>query len=134
MRRIRAESDGVRPREFEWREVLGARGGRRLVENYLRAAALAVGRKVGRRAVELTRGELGFAGGGGAVVFLGAAGGVDAGAAARESNGRASFEELMEILPEGEQFVGTRGGGMDHAASLGSRAGYASLITSIRCG
>jgi len=34
---------------------------------------------------------------------------------------RASFEELMEILPEGEQFVGTRGGGMDHAASLASR-------------
>ena len=27
-----------------------------------------------------------------------------------------TFEELMEVLPEGEQFVGTRGGGMDHAA------------------
>ena len=38
------------------------------------------------------------------------------------------FEELMEVLPEGEQFVGTRGGGMDHAASLASRAGCASLI------
>jgi len=35
---------------------------------------------------------------------------------------------LMEILPEGEQFVGTRGGGMDHAACLGSRSDYASLI------
>ena len=34
----------------------------------------------------------------------------------------------MEILPDGEQFVGTRGGGMDHAASLGSREGCASLI------
>ncbi len=34
----------------------------------------------------------------------------------------------MEVLPEGEHFVGTRGGGMDHAASLASRAGYASLI------
>ena len=34
----------------------------------------------------------------------------------------------MEVLPEGEQFVGTRGGGMDHAASLASRAGCASLI------
>jgi galactokinase len=34
----------------------------------------------------------------------------------------------MEILPEGEHFVGTRGGGMDHAASLASRAGSASLI------
>jgi galactokinase len=38
------------------------------------------------------------------------------------------FQDLMEILPEGEQFVGTRGGGMDHAASLASRAGYASWI------
>ncbi|HXM43078.1 MAG TPA: hypothetical protein VN924_17710, partial [Bryobacteraceae bacterium] len=40
----------------------------------------------------------------------------------------ATFEELMEVLPEGEQFVGTRGGGMDHAASLASRAGCASLV------
>ena len=32
------------------------------------------------------------------------------------ANGRsATFEELMDILPDGEQFVGTRGGGMDHA-------------------
>ena len=35
----------------------------------------------------------------------------------------------MEVLPDGEQFVGTRGGGMDHAAVLGSRAGCASLIS-----
>jgi galactokinase len=40
----------------------------------------------------------------------------------------ARFEELMAILPEGEHFVGTRGGGMDHAAILASRAGCASLI------
>jgi len=40
----------------------------------------------------------------------------------------ASFEELMEILPDGEQFVGTRGGGMDHAASLASKSGCATLI------
>jgi galactokinase len=40
----------------------------------------------------------------------------------------ATFEELMQVLPEGEHFVGTRGGGMDHAASLASRAGCASLI------
>ncbi len=45
------------------------------------------------------------------------------------ANGRAlSFEELMEMLPDGEQFVGTRGGGMDHAASLASKAGCASLV------
>jgi len=41
----------------------------------------------------------------------------------------ATFEELMDVLPDGEQFVGTRGGGMDHAASLGSRTGCASLIS-----
>src|SRR5262249_61512915 len=40
-----------------------------------------------------------------------------------------SFEELMEVLPDGEQFVGTRGGGMDHAAVLASRKGCASLIS-----
>lgn len=46
-----------------------------------------------------------------------------------EANGiRASFNELMEILPEGEYFVGTRGGGMDHAAVLGAREGCALLI------
>jgi galactokinase len=46
----------------------------------------------------------------------------------RANGWEATFEELMEILPEGEQFVGTRGGGMDHAASLASRAGHATLV------
>lgn len=41
---------------------------------------------------------------------------------------RATERELMEILPEGEQFVGTRGGGMDHAAVLAGRAGCALLV------
>jgi galactokinase len=36
-----------------------------------------------------------------------------------------TLEELMEILPDGEQYVGTRGGGMDHAISLAGRAGHA---------
>ncbi|HTU46033.1 MAG TPA: galactokinase family protein [Bryobacteraceae bacterium] len=40
---------------------------------------------------------------------------------------RPDVGELMEILPDGEQFVGTRGGGMDHAAVLASRAGCALL-------
>lgn len=40
----------------------------------------------------------------------------------------ASFDELMEVLPEGEYFVGTRGGGMDHAAVLGAREGCALLV------
>jgi len=39
-----------------------------------------------------------------------------------------SVGELMELLPEGEQFVGTRGGGMDHAAVLASQPGSALLI------
>jgi galactokinase len=46
-----------------------------------------------------------------------------------DANGiEAGFEELMAILPEGEHFVGTRGGGMDHAAILASRTGCASHI------
>jgi galactokinase len=40
----------------------------------------------------------------------------------------ATFEELMDILPEGEHFVGTRGGGMDHAAVLAARPGCALLV------
>jgi galactokinase len=39
-----------------------------------------------------------------------------------------TLEDLMSILPEGEHFVGTRGGGMDHAAVLASRQGFASLL------
>ena len=46
----------------------------------------------------------------------------------RANNRAATFEQLMDVLPDGEQFVGTRGGGMDHAACLASRAGCASLI------
>ncbi len=41
---------------------------------------------------------------------------------------RPMFQELMDILPEGEQFVGTRGGGMDHAAVLAAKAGRALLV------
>ena len=40
----------------------------------------------------------------------------------------ATLNELMEVLPEGEHFVGTRGGGMDHAAVLAARAGHALLV------
>ena len=41
----------------------------------------------------------------------------------------ATFEELMDVLPEGEHFVGTRGGGMDHAAVLASRPRCALLVS-----
>ncbi len=39
-----------------------------------------------------------------------------------------TIEELMDVLPEGEHFVGTRGGGMDHAAVLAARRECALLI------
>jgi galactokinase len=46
-----------------------------------------------------------------------------------EANGiEATFAELMNVLPEGEYFVGTRGGAMDHAAVLASTAGSALLV------
>ena len=127
-----ASSERYGVREFEWTPGLvpTASGD---WENYLRAAAEAVGRK------------------------WGVLGGVDADivsdlppAAGLSSSSAlivaftlallganrvsASFAELMEVLPEGEQFVGTRGGGMDHAASLASRAGCASLISFIPLG
>ncbi len=38
--------------------------------------------------------------------------------------------ELTALLAQGEQFVGTRGGAMDHVAILASRAGFATLIRS----
>lgn len=41
---------------------------------------------------------------------------------------KASLADLMSVLPDGEQFVGTRGGGMDHAAVLASRADHALLV------
>lgn len=39
------------------------------------------------------------------------------------------FSELMEVLPDGEMFVGTRGGGMDHAVCLSGRRGCALRIS-----
>ena len=39
-----------------------------------------------------------------------------------------TLDEMMALLPEGEQYVGTRGGAMDHAAVLASRAGAALLV------
>jgi galactokinase len=124
--RIRAVSAGYGPREFEWTAHMApvARGD---WENYLRAAAQAVA------------GRWGSGKGVDAVVEsdLPAAAGLSSSSALLvaftlaliEANRReASFAELMEILPDGEQFVGTRGGGMDHAASLESREGCASLV------
>ena len=124
---IRARSEPYGTREFEWRAGLepAAAGD---WENYLRAAAMAVARKWGTgRGIDAT-----------VTSDLPAAAGLSSSSALivaftlallRANAWVASFEDLMEILPEGEQFVGTRGGGMDHAAVLASRAGHASLVS-----
>ncbi len=126
-RRIRAVSAGYGAREFEWTDHLApvARGD---WENYLRAAARVAAvwckQPVGIDA-EMTS-------------DLPAAAGLSSSSALivafalgllRANGYNPGFEDLMRVLPEGEQFVGTRGGGMDHAASLGSRAGCASLVS-----
>jgi len=115
------------PRQFEWHTALAPVTAGDW-ENYLRAAALAVSRKWGVGA------------GMDAVITsdLPAAAGLSSSSALivafalallQANNWRATFEELMEILPEGEHFVGTRGGGMDHAAALASKEGCASLVS-----
>jgi galactokinase len=124
---IRASSAGFGAREFEWSSELDrvAAGD---WENYLRAAAQAVAGRwgVGPGVDAEIESDLppaaGLSSSSALIVaftlcLLGARG-LEAG-----------FEELMEVLPEGEHFVGTRGGGMDHAASLASRAGFASLVS-----
>lgn len=121
-RTIRVVSPGFGEREFEWTSDLHpvAAGD---WENYLRAAA------------RLT--EPGFGIDAEIASDLPAAAGLSSSSALLvaftlallRANDRAlSFEELMRVLPEGEHFVGTRGGGMDHAASLASKAGCASLV------
>jgi galactokinase len=125
-RRIAAASEGYGERAFEWTENLQpvAAGD---WENYVRAAAQAVGGRwgVGRGIDATVISDLPPAAGLSSstalmvafTIGLLRANGIDAG-----------FEELMEILPEGEQFVGTRGGAMDHASCLASREGCASLV------
>src|ERR1019366_3522854 len=122
---IRVTSGAYWRREFAWTPGLTpvARGD---WENYLRAAAQAIAGKWGvMNGIDATIDS-----------DLPPAAGLSSSSAPtaawtlallRANQRAASFEELMEILPDGEHFVGTRGGGMDHAASLASRAGCASL-------
>jgi galactokinase len=125
-REIRATSAGYGDRSFEWTDSLQpvARGD---WENYLRAAARAVAGKWGIRnglACEIESDLPPAAGLSSSSALI-----VAATQAILEANGmQATFAELMEILPEGEHFVGTRGGGMDHAAALSARPGHATLI------
>ena len=126
-RRIRASSAGpYGQREFTWSADLEpAPAGD--WENYLRAAASAVAARWGAGAgvdawIESDLPPAAGLSSSSALLVaftlcLLAANGIEAG-----------FAELMAILPEGEHFVGTRGGGMDHAAILASRAGCASLV------
>jgi galactokinase len=124
--RIRATSAGYGMREFDWRPGLEPTPAGDW-ENYVRAAAETVSRRWGAgRGVDAA-----------IVSDLPPAAGLSSSSALLVSfvlgllraNGRpAVFEELMDVLPDGEQFVGTRGGGMDHAAVLASQAGCASLI------
>jgi len=124
---IRAvSSEPYGPREFAWTADLEpvAAGD---WQNYLRAAARTVSGKwsIGVGIDAVVRSDLPAAAGLSSSTALLVAFTL----ALLRANGHApSFEELMEVLPEGEQFVGTRGGGMDHAAVLASRAGCASLI------
>lgn len=125
-RRIRARSGEFGAREFEWTSDLRPTAAGDW-ENYLRAAARIVdGLAPGAMGIDAEIES-----------DLPAAAGLSSSSALivaftlalLRANGReCSFEELMRVLPDGEQFVGTRGGGMDHAASLGSREGCASLI------
>jgi galactokinase len=127
-RAIRATSEGYGTREFEWTADLEPVSAGDW-ENYLRAAA-----RVAATFLPGTRAGVDAA----IASDLPAAAGLSSSSALivaftlgllRANGYNPSFEELMAVLPDGEQFVGTRGGGMDHAASLGSRAGCASLIS-----
>ena len=126
-RRIHAVSPGYGAREFEWTPDLQpvAAGD---WENYLRAAARVAaafcGQPLGIDA-EISSDLPAAAGLSSSTALL-----VAFTLGLLRANGyNPGFENLMRVLPEGEQFVGTRGGGMDHAASLGSRAGCASLVS-----
>jgi galactokinase len=125
---IHVTSTGYGTREFEWTPDLEpvAAGD---WENYLRAAA--------RVAATFLPGER-FGIDASISSDLPAAAGLSSSSALivaftlgllRANGYNPNFEELMAVLPDGEQFVGTRGGGMDHAAALASRAGCASLIS-----
>ncbi len=124
--KIRAASDDYGERSFEWTANLTPSAPGDWV-NYIKAAAQAVEGKW----------KLAFGIDAAVAADLPPAAGLSSSSALlvaftlallRANGIEASFEELMEVLPEGEYFVGTRGGGMDHAAVLAGRAGHALLI------
>lgn len=125
-RRIRAVSRGFGEREFEWTARLEPEGPGDWA-NYVKAAAQAVADRWGLGCGLDARVEsdlppaAGLASSSALLVAFTLA-------LLRVNGIRAGFPELMEVLPEAEYFVGTRGGGMDHAAVLASRAGCALLV------
>ncbi len=124
--RIRAVSLGYGEREFQWADKLesSAPGD---WENYVKAAAQAVHDrwKISRGIDAAVVSDLPPAAGlsSSSALLTGFS------LALLQANGvLTTFDELMRVLPEGEYFVGTRGGGMDHAAVLASKAGSALLV------
>ncbi len=126
-RLIRVTSSGDYPdREFEWQARLSP-GPAGDWSNYVKAAAQAVGDHWGvLKGIDAA-----------VVSDLPAAAGLSSSSALltgftlallRANGVDTTFDELMQVLPEAEYFVGTRGGGMDHAAVLASQAGCASLV------
>jgi len=123
---IRVTSNSFGEREFEWAAHLEPSASGDWV-NYVKAAAQAVeGRWKLKHGIDAT-----------VVSNLPAAAGLSSSSALltgftlallRANGVEATFEQLMEVLPEGEYFVGTRGGGMDHAAVLAGRRGCAILV------
>lgn len=125
-RLIRACSNSHGEREFEWVEQLQPSASGDWV-NYVKAAA---------QAIE-GRWKLQFGIDAAVVSDLPPAAGLSSSSALltgftlallRANGVQATFEELMDVLPEGEYFVGTRGGGMDHAAVLAGQRGCAILV------
>lgn len=124
--RIRVKSDPWGEREFDWTPNLapypaGDFG------NYAKAAAEMVGKRwgIGRGldgAVSSTIPAAAGLSSSSALVIATAL------ALLRVNGIAATFDELMEVLPEGEMYVGTRGGGMDHAICLAGRRGCALKI------
>jgi galactokinase len=125
-RLIRASSEAFGSCEFEWTEDLtpAAPGD---WQNYLRAAAkVAHALSCTRIGIDaMIESDLPPAAGLSSSTALLVAFTL---ALLKASGHTATFEELMAVLPDGEQFVGTRGGGMDHAAVMASQPGCASLI------
>jgi len=121
-----ASAGGYGERDFEWTPHLecGAAGD---WANYLKAAAQAVGERwhPARGIDAQIESDLPPAAG------LSSSSALLTGftlALLRANHIHAAFEELMEVLPEAEHFVGTRGGGMDHAVVLAAKRGCALLV------